>query len=245
MNCCSGAVYPAAERQFGPAVAERDMRRYERKGPDAATRLLLTAVREAAIAGDSLLDVGGGVGVVSLELLSAGVNRATIVEASPAYLDAARRGADHRGFAHRLQLVAGDFTAIAANLEPADTVTMHRIVCCYPLYESLLSDAARCCRRQFAFSYPYDRWYLRAWIALDNARRRIFRNPFRTFVHSVAATETILTHAGFQRVSRQHTLVWCVDVYRRVDDPGAASIRSSREPESNSDESHRRGKQSS
>jgi methyltransferase family protein len=178
--------------------------------------LLLTAVREAAIAGDSLLDIGGGVGMVSLELLSAGVNRAAIVEASPSYLDAARRGAEQKGFANRLQLVSGDFTAVASDLEPADTVTMHRVVCCYPLYESLLSDAARCCRRQFAFSYPHDRWYPRAWIALDNARRRILRNPFRTFVHSAAAMERVLTAAGFQRAGRQLTLVWCVDVYTRV-----------------------------
>jgi 2-polyprenyl-3-methyl-5-hydroxy-6-metoxy-1,4-benzoquinol methylase len=223
MNCCSGAAYPAAERQFGPAVAARDMERYERKGPDAATRLLLTAVRDAARAGDSLLDVGGGVGVVSLELLSAGVNRATIVEASPSYLDAARRSAEQKGFANRLQFLAGDFTAIAASIEPADTVTMHRVVCCYPRYEPLLGEAARCCRRALAFSYPHDRWYLRAWIVLDNMCRRILRNPFRTFVHPAAAMERILVAAGFQRVSRQRTLVWCVDLYRRLDDRRTSS----------------------
>jgi len=220
MKCCSGAVY-AAERQFGPTVAERDLRRYARKGPDAATRLLLAAIRNAAIGGDSLLDIGGGVGVISLELLAAGVDRATIVEASPAYLDAARRGAERRGFADRLKLIGGDFTAFAANIEPADTVTMHRVVCCYPFYQSLLNAAAKCCRQALAFSYPRDRWYLRAWVAIDNARRRIFRNPFRTFVHSVMAMETTLTAAGFRRVSRQRTLVWCVDVYCRLDSPAA------------------------
>ena len=118
MNCCSGTTYAAAERQFGPPVAERDMRRYQRKGPDAATRLLLTVVRDAAIGGESLLDIGAGVGVISFELLSAGVNRATLVEASPAYLEAARQRAEQKGFADRLHLVAGDLTADAPIQNP-------------------------------------------------------------------------------------------------------------------------------
>jgi hypothetical protein len=46
MGCCSGgARYAEAERQFGPAVADRDVERYRRKGPDATSRLLLDAVR--------------------------------------------------------------------------------------------------------------------------------------------------------------------------------------------------------
>jgi hypothetical protein len=46
MGCCSGGVrYAEAERQFGPAIAVRDLERYRRKGPDATSRLLLNAVR--------------------------------------------------------------------------------------------------------------------------------------------------------------------------------------------------------
>jgi magnesium-protoporphyrin O-methyltransferase len=86
------------------------------------------------------------------------VNRATIVEASPAYLEAAKQRVEQKGFPDRLHLVAGDFTADASNTEPADTVTMPRVVCCYPLYESLLREAATRSRRVFAFSYPLDCW---------------------------------------------------------------------------------------
>ena len=34
MQCCSGTACATAERQFGPAVARRDIQRYHRKGPD-------------------------------------------------------------------------------------------------------------------------------------------------------------------------------------------------------------------
>ncbi len=42
MACCSG--YYAAEVHFDRKVAERDLRRYRRRGADATTRLLLTMV---------------------------------------------------------------------------------------------------------------------------------------------------------------------------------------------------------
>lgn len=217
MQCCRCAGYAAAERQFGPDVAQRDIERYHRKGPDATTRLLLGSVRDGMPPGGSLLDIGGGVGVVSFELLAGGLTRATLVEASPSYLDAALQEAERRGSADRVCFIAGDFTSLTSGIDAADIVTMHRVICCYPDYVTLLSEAARRCRRVLAFSYPRDRWYVRAWLGFENLRRRVFRNPFRTFVHSPQAMAAILRDAGLQRISRRHTAVWCVDVYGRTD----------------------------
>lgn len=216
MQCCRGVDYPAAERQFGPRVAARDLRRYRRKGPDDTTRLLLAALVGQSRPLDSLLDVGGGVGVVSFELLSAGLKRATLVETSPAYVDAARREAERRGYGDRLRLVAGDFSSIAESIEPADVVTMHRVVCCYPAYASLLRRALSRCRACFAFSYPRDKWYVRLWLALENRGRRLFGNSFSAFVHPPDAMRAIIREAGFQPISHRGTAVWCIEVYARV-----------------------------
>jgi magnesium-protoporphyrin O-methyltransferase len=209
--------YPAAERQFGPRAAERDIRKYERKGPDRATRLLLDALREYRLRAESLLDIGGGVGVISFELLSAGttLTRATLIEASPSYLDMAAREADKRGWSDRVRLVAGDFSSIAKSVEPADVVTMHRVICCYPDYEAFLREALRCCRERFAFSYPRDRWYIRCWLALENLVRRMFGNSFSAFVHPPAAMHAIIRDAGSDPVNQRATAVWSIEVYAR------------------------------
>ena len=54
MACCSGCVgYAAAERQFGAAVAQRDLDRYRRKGPDASSRLILEGVKSVAQPSDA------------------------------------------------------------------------------------------------------------------------------------------------------------------------------------------------
>jgi 2-polyprenyl-3-methyl-5-hydroxy-6-metoxy-1,4-benzoquinol methylase len=44
-----------------------------------------------------VLDIGGGLGILSLELLDAGFSRAVVVDASSAYLAAASEEATRRG----------------------------------------------------------------------------------------------------------------------------------------------------
>ncbi|UCC73007.1 MAG: methyltransferase domain-containing protein [Gemmatimonadota bacterium] len=80
--------------------------------------------------GATLLDIGGGVGVIQHELLDAGARGATGVEAVPRYLAAARGEAERRGHAERVDLVLGDFVELAGAIEPADMVTLDRVICC-------------------------------------------------------------------------------------------------------------------
>jgi magnesium-protoporphyrin O-methyltransferase len=61
------------------------------------THLLLDGVKAVGVEGATLLDIGGGVGVVQLELLSVGALRATEVGASSAFLHVARTEAQRRG----------------------------------------------------------------------------------------------------------------------------------------------------
>ena len=218
MACCSGCVgYAAAERQFGAAVAQRDLDRYRRKGPDASSRLLLDGVKSVAQPTDSLLDVGAGVGVLSFELLSHGLSRATLVDASPAYLSAARTEAERRGADSRVDCVTGDVVHLDGTVDRADVVVMHRVICCYPDWGALMGRATQLSGRVLAVSYPRDLWYVRGFMALDNLRRRVFGNAFRTFVHSTVEMEDGIVTAGFDRVSRRQTPIWCIDVYVRRD----------------------------
>jgi len=97
----------------------------------------------------------------------------------------------------------------------ASVVALDRVVCCYPLYEDLLREALHHAERGFAFSYPRDRWYVRAGMRLENALRRSRRNGFRTFVHPETKMRELITRAGFDLVSQRRTLVWSSDVFVR------------------------------
>src|SRR5689334_17097076 len=140
MSSCCSAFFAVNQRQFSDAVARRDLTRYRRQGPDQTTRLLRDSIVGAGHV-STLLDVGAGIGALSFELLAAGVERVTAVEAAPAYVAAAREEAGRRNVADRLDLVQGDFVSVASDVMPADVVTMDRVVCCYPAYQPLLEAA--------------------------------------------------------------------------------------------------------
>lgn len=201
---------------FSKAVAERDLQRYRSRGPDRTTRLMLEALEREAVRDVSLLDIGGGIGVLSLELLAAGMRAATHVEAAPAYSDIATQEAARRGMSDRLRLVQGDAVDMDARLPDADLVALDRVVCCYPDWAALLNVAAKHCRGRLALSYPRDRWYVRLIVHLDNVRRRLARNAFRTFVHPASEMERFLTNAGFTRVDGRDGFVWAVAMYART-----------------------------
>ena len=213
MACRAG--YCAAETQFGGKRAEQDLRRYRRRGADLTTRLLLEELQRQPLEGRRLLDVGGGIGVISAELADTGVASVTMVEASPAYLEVARREVGSRYGSRLTQFILGDFAAVADTVPKADVVTLDRVVCCYPDGETLLRKAAERTLHLLAFTYPRDRWHVRMMIALENFWRRLTANKFRAFVHLPPRMEAVLEVAGLVRAMRRETLVWVVELYRR------------------------------
>ncbi|HZD05179.1 MAG TPA: class I SAM-dependent methyltransferase, partial [Longimicrobiales bacterium] len=110
----------AGKNVFVGPMVRREQRRYRRRGPTRTTRLLVEALREHGVEGATLLDIGGGVGAVQQELLSAGVERVVGVDAAPAYVEAARDEAARRGTLGRVRLLCGDFVDLAPELAPED-----------------------------------------------------------------------------------------------------------------------------
>ncbi|OLC95418.1 MAG: hypothetical protein DMG35_11890 [Acidobacteria bacterium] len=214
MTCCTGPC--AAASHFNPKKADRDLRRYQRHGPDISTRILLSEIRRWPLQGLHLLDVGAGIGVIALELAGAGLAGVTLADASADYLEAARRHLASRDASLRAQFILGDFAATAGSLPDADIVTLDRVVCCYPDVEALLRGAAARARRIVAFTYPRDEWYVRAGFVVENSWYRLRQDPFRAFVHSPQRMASVLESAGFVRAARLAKLQWALDLYRRA-----------------------------
>lgn len=210
-GCCQGA-----DKVFGRRAAEHDLRRYRKNGPSKPTRILLEAVRAQGVAGATVLDIGGGVGAVQHELLASGAARARGVDASAAYLRAAAAEAERRGHADRLEMREGDFVVLADAIEPADVVTLDRVICCYPDVAALVGRSADRARRVYGLVYPRDAWWTRAGVRVTNLWFRLTRNPFRAFVHRVAAVHRLAAEAGLElSATRTAGPVWQVAVYTR------------------------------
>ena len=213
-RCCTGFSETATD-QFGTAIARRDVANYRRRGPDAPTRLLRDGVLAADTLRATVLDIGGGIGALSLELIAAGVGHATLVDASAPYISAAREEATRVDRTTQLHVVAGDFVELASTLPMAEIVAMHRVVCCYPDFDALLAEALAHSARVFAFSYPKDRWYIRAVAEFGNRIRALTGKAFRTFVHKEALMHALIEARGFRREARRATFVWQIEVWTR------------------------------
>ena len=213
MTCCAGSC--AAAGFFGPKIAQWDLRRYQRRGPDRITRLLLAELRRSPLVGLQLLDVGSGIGTIAAELAGDGLAGATLADASPAYLEVARHHVGPRYASRPIHFILGDFTVTGPGLPDADIVTLDRVVCCYPDADALLRLAATRSRRLLAFTYPRDKWFVRAGFILENSWLRLTRSRFRAFVHSPQRMASVLEAAGFIRAAHRETLPWALDLYNR------------------------------
>ena len=142
--------------------------------------------------------------------------RAVLVDASAAYIASAKAEAIRRNRSDMIRFVHADFLDVAGQLPPADIVTLDRVVCCYPDYERLMSAAISLSSKWLALLYPKGHWYVKAALAFENLMRRLKRNPFRTFVHSPVALETLLARSGFQLIEQRGTFVWRVQVWREI-----------------------------
>jgi 2-polyprenyl-3-methyl-5-hydroxy-6-metoxy-1,4-benzoquinol methylase len=214
MDCC-GAEDTEYDRQFDARHAAQHLRAYQHDGPRGLTGALIDGLAADDVVGLTVLDIGGGVGAVHHELLRAGASGAVDVDASRAYLAAARGEAERQGHADRVRYIPGDFVAIAPTLDAADLVALDRVICCYPDMTALVSRSAELARRRYGLVYPRDTWFARAAVALLNARFRLSRSAFRSFVHPTSAVEVVLAGHGLVKRSERTTLIWQLAIYER------------------------------
>jgi len=212
MSCCDA---PAWACQFDEKIAIRDLRDYRKHGPEPTKQALIDALVRAGVEDATLLDIGGGICAIPFALLRAGVREALDVDASVPYLEVARDEAARLGVGERLGFQGADFVEIAPQLPAADIVTLDRVVCCYADMEPLVRLSAERCRRLYGLVYPRDQWIERTVVQIQNFFRALWRNPFRSFVHPIAAMDALIRSLGFTLRSKVRTFAWEVVVYER------------------------------
>jgi SAM-dependent methyltransferase len=211
-SCCRPESYGAF---FSAKAARRALRRYRRRGLDRVSSTIADIVRDRGVRGATVLEVGGGIGALEVELLEAGAERATNVELSPEYEQAAAELAREHGLDERIERRIGDFAA-DADAPAADAVVMNRVVCCYPDYEVLVGAAADRTRRLLVLSFPRERTLVRAAFGGMNLCLRLMRNDFRGFVHPVRAMIEVAQRRGLTPVLDRPGFFWQVAALERT-----------------------------
>jgi hypothetical protein len=209
VSCCNPR---GCDDFFGGRFARRVAAKYRKRGLDKTSSRIVAFLEREGVADATVLEIGGGVGEIQLELLNRGAASAVNLELSPAYDAEARgllreAGIDPGRVDRRLHDIAED----PSGVEPADVVVLHRVVCCYPDYERLLGAAAERARRLLVFSHPPRNLAARAVIRVQNLALRLNGKEFRTFAHPPEAMLGVCRDHGLSPAYAHAGAVWHVE----------------------------------
>lgn len=209
-GCCTPEGY---NRLFSARQARHDAARYRKRGLGGTSRDLVELAGD--VSGETVLEVGGGVGAIELELLAAGAEHATNVELSGEYEEEAATLLAERGLGERVDRRVADF--VTEPVEPHDVVVMYRVVCCYPDVDRLVGVAAARTRRRLLLTYPRERPWTRMGIRAVNLGLRISGSSFRAFVHPVGQMKAAAHREGLALERRERPgWIWENAVYERT-----------------------------
>src|SRR6266511_1361182 len=167
------------------------------------------------IEGATVLEVGGGVGEIQIELLKRGAAHALNLELSPAYEEEATSLLRAAGLEERVERRLYDIAVDPEGVEAAHVVVLHRVVCCYPDYERLLGAAAEHARRLLVFSYPPRNGVSRLLVGAENLLFKLRRMEFRTFAHPPERMLAVVEERGLRRAYTHRQVIWQIAGFER------------------------------
>lgn len=162
-----------------------------------------------------VLEIGGGVGAIELELLKRGAARATNIELSHGYDEEGAKLVAEAGVEARIDRRYGDFVEDEALTGPADVVVMHRVVCCYPDPKALVGAAAGHSRRVLALTFPRSTWWTRLGTRVANVFFRLILQ-FESYVHPPEAILDAARSHGLTPVYEHSGRIWRLAVLERA-----------------------------
>jgi 2-polyprenyl-3-methyl-5-hydroxy-6-metoxy-1,4-benzoquinol methylase len=211
-DCCSPKGY---RRIFSERNARAEATRYRRQGLDGTSRRVFEHLSKHGLAGKTILEIGGGIGTIQLELLKAGAASATCVELTPTYEEVAAELMREAGLAERIERRVMDFAEGASQIAPADIVIMNRVICCYPDMPKLTEAAAGRTRQLLVLSYPRRTWWTRIGLGLGNFVLRATKREFQIFLHPPVRILAISKQLGLAPILNQTKVFWTVTVLSR------------------------------
>jgi Methyltransferase domain len=211
-DCCTPTGYRWV---FSERRARTEAKRYRRRGLDGTSRSIVNFLKEQGVEGRTVLEIGGGIGAVQIELLKAGAARATSIELTPTYEQVASQLLSEAGLTGRVERKVMDFAQAADQVEGADVVVMNRVLCCYRDMPRLAGAAADHAAQTLVMTFPRRALWTRAGLGIMNGLLWLSRRHFHVFVHSPSEIMDTSQKHGLQPTLNRTGLIWTLAALRR------------------------------
>jgi Methyltransferase domain len=212
-DCCTPKGYRWV---FSERSARMEAKRYRRRGLDGTSRRIVDFLRKHGVEGRTVLEIGGGIGAIQIELLKAGAARATSIELTPTYEQVADQLLSEAGLAGRVERKVMDFAQSADQVEGADIVVMNRVLCCYHDMPRLAGAAADHARQTLVMTFPRRALWLRAGLGIGNGLLWLTRRQFHLFVHRPSEIMATSQRHGLQPLLNEAGLMWTLAALSRA-----------------------------
>jgi magnesium-protoporphyrin O-methyltransferase len=212
-DCCTPKGYRWV---FSERSAKMEAKRYRRRGLDATSRRIVDFLKKQGVQGRTVLEIGGGIGAIQIELLKAGAARATSVELTATYEEVANQLLSEAGLSGRVERKVMDFAQAADQVDGADVVIMNRVLCCYYDMPRLAGAAADHAQRTLVMTFPRRSVWIRAGLGIGNGLLWLTRRHFHIFVHRPAEIMAASERHGLRSVLNQSGLMWTLAALSRA-----------------------------
>jgi SAM-dependent methyltransferase len=215
-DCCGQGPDPRIARFFD-AAAGRPTNTNDLPPAKRVSVAMLTQLRDVGELRPTVLELGCGMGALSVSLVESGASRVTGIDLSPGSIDVATRRAARAGLEAQAAFVVGDGASVT--LTSHDWVVLDRMICCYRDAERLLENAISAAQRRIAFSIPESRGWRgivnRPLWFVENVINFALRPYAPGYVHGIHTIEARLHRAGFRRLRSGYSGLWYLGVFER------------------------------
>ena len=208
-HCCD------TNKFFDKKNAEKELKKYVKSGPQGATKKLLGALSTIDKNGKTLLDIGGGIGIIQWEFLKEQTARTMDVDAANGYLETAKSISSEFGYSDKTSFIQQDFNDVAHTLGKYDFVTLDKVICCYPDYQKILLNATAKSDKYLALTFPISNIFSKVLNTIGRLYFLIKKSEFKTYIHPSREVEQLIVNQGFKPFYKGISFPWNVQVFER------------------------------
>ena len=154
ISCCPPTPGTSGAGKFFSKRSLAYVKQFRRNGIAKEQHLLLKGLTRNPLAGQSILEIGCGVGRLHLTLLDHGALSVVGIDMAEGMIDGARTLSREHHRELQTEYHVGDFVVMQNTLDMADVTIADKVVCCYADLPLLLSTSLSTTRRAYAISYP-------------------------------------------------------------------------------------------
>ncbi len=200
--------------------SQRMLDGYRKKGLGDTSAAIADELGKRGLAGSTVLELGCGIGALTLELVRKGATSAVGVDLSPKLIQVAQAMANEAGVSASVSFQVGD--AAVKELGRADIVVLDAVLCCYPDLAALVGNSTSAAGRYYAFAVPDDDRLVTKLLRPLLPMQRLFtrRSGFRFFIHPTRRIRRMLEARGLRQLSRSPTgWMWSVFLFEAASVP--------------------------